>query len=176
MAKLMTPGETASAIERKLADTTGRTLEQWVELVHQSAAADVKAAHVWLKTEHEVGHFQAMTIARAAFEAGWAADYANPDRLLDQLFSGSRAKWRGTYEHVMLSAVELGSDVRVSVCKTYASAYRARQFVVLQPKRDALVVKLVSGANQTLAVHELTGDHTPPVVLRGLKKAYQEAR
>lgn len=158
MARLMTPGETVAAIERKLKENTGRTLEAWVELVRVGQHPDAKAALTWLKAEKGVGHFQAMTIARAAFDGGWAIDYEDPERLLAALFSGSKAKWRPLYERVMAAATGLGADVRISVCKTYASAYRERQFLVVRPKRDALEIKLVSGANKLIAVHDVGTD------------------
>ncbi len=176
MAKLMTPAETVIAIERKLEENTGRTLGEWVELVRESPHRDAKAAQSWLKADHGVGHFQAMTIARAAFEGGWATDYEDPERLLGVLFSGSKAKWRALYERVMTAATGLGADVRVSVCKTYASAYRARQFLVVRPKRDLLEVRLVSGANKTIAAHEIRTAADLPDLRKGVARAYAEAR
>ncbi|MFN0247288.1 MAG: DUF4287 domain-containing protein [Kofleriaceae bacterium] len=176
MAKLMTPAETVIAIERKLKENTGRTLDEWVELVRESPHRDAKAAQSWLKADHGVGHFQAMTIARAASQGGWATDYEDPERLLSVLFSGGKAKWRPLYERVMAEATKLGADVRISVCKTYASAYRARQFLVVRPKRDALEVKLVSGASTTIAVHEVGTDKDLAGLRKGLVRAYGEAQ
>lgn len=176
MAKLMTPAETVVAIERKLKENTGRTLAEWVKLVRESPHRDAKAAQSWLKAEHSVGHFQAMTIARAAFEGGWAADYEDPARLLGVLFSGSKAKWRPLYERVMAAAAGLGADVRVSVCKTYASAYRGRQFLVVRPKRDVLELKLVSGANKTIAVHEVRTAADLADLGKDMARAYVEAQ
>lgn len=176
MAKLMTPAETVRAIERKLKENTGRTLGEWVKLVRDSPHRDARAAQTWLKEEHGVGHFQAMTVARAAFEAGWATDYEDPERLLNVLFSGSKAKWRSLFERVMAAATGLGADVRVSVCKTYASAYRSRQFLVVRPKRDGLEVKLVSGASKTLAVHEVGTDADLTSLRKGMARAYAEAQ
>jgi hypothetical protein len=172
----MTPAETVVAIERKLKENTGRTLAEWVKLVRESPHRDAKTAQSWLKADQGVGHFQAMTIARAAFEGGWATDYEYPGRLLGVLFSGSKAKWRPLYERVMSAATGLGADVRVSVCKTYASTYRARQFLVVRPKRDALEVKLVSGANKTIAVHEVRTDSDLADLRMGMARAYAEAQ
>lgn len=51
-----------AAMERNLLATTGRTLQQWIEIVRAEGLPTAAAQREWLKSVHGVGHFQARLI------------------------------------------------------------------------------------------------------------------
>ena len=60
----MTPEEMEKAIIRNLADKTGRSLEEWFEVLRDSDLSEKRELKEHLKVVHNVGHFQAQTIIK----------------------------------------------------------------------------------------------------------------
>ena len=60
----MTPQEMEQAIVRNLPDKTGRSLEEWIEVLRESGISETRELKAWLKGTHGVGHFQAQTIVK----------------------------------------------------------------------------------------------------------------
>lgn len=46
-----------------LASATGRSVEQWAGLAEEAGIEGFMATVDWLKTEHQLGHFQARLVA-----------------------------------------------------------------------------------------------------------------
>jgi hypothetical protein len=173
MPTLMTPKETAVAIERNLERKTGRPIEQWLSVLQNARKRTEKEAAAWLKEKHGLGHFQAQLVARAAFGRSWTAEYEDSDALLAALYAGKRSGWRAVHDAVMSAAKRLGRDVSVSVCKTYVSAYRKRQFVVVRPKMNGLEVKVRSATERVFLL--TSADDVDATLRRALASAYEAA-
>ncbi len=60
----MKPEEMEQAIVRNLSEKTGRSLEEWFEVLRNSGLSDARALKDLLKKTHGVGHFQAQTIVK----------------------------------------------------------------------------------------------------------------
>jgi hypothetical protein len=151
MPTLMTPHETAKAMARKLKDSTGKSLPEWVALLRSEGPSEEKPAAKWLKEDRGLGHFQAQLVAKEAYGQSWLAD-EDPEALLGALYSGKKAGWRALHDRVMTLARKQGKDVKISVCSTYSSAYRKRQFVIARPLVSGLELKLgKDGAKVVLA-------------------------
>jgi len=58
----MNPDEMEEAIVRNLADKTGKSLEEWCEVLRGSGLTEKRDMKKYLKEDHGVGHFQAQTI------------------------------------------------------------------------------------------------------------------
>jgi predicted transport protein len=132
------PKEMGEAIIRNLKTKTGKTLEEWIDVVQQAQLSEKKAVLQFLKTEHKLGHFQAQKI----YEHLKGADaYAASDQFEDQLFKSPAS--RACYDHLKKQILGLSSDIKVQPCKTYIPFYHSIQFAQLSPaKEDQIKLKL----------------------------------
>ena len=125
------------AIIAGLADSTGRSLPQWLKLVAAQKLEERRAIMAWLKQAHSLGMSSAMLIAEAATgsaEALGAEGYlrAAPG-YVEALFAGPKAALRPLYEELTDLALRLGRDVKISPTKTMVPLYRKHVFAQLKP-------------------------------------------
>jgi hypothetical protein len=117
---------------------TGRSLEEWAELVAQLRTTVRKERIAWLKETHGLGTNTAMHIVNYAEDSStWDGDPAaylkQAARYAEAMFSGARAELRPIYDKVLIAARKLGKDVKVCPCKTIVPIYRKRVFAQLKP-------------------------------------------
>jgi Domain of unknown function (DUF4287)/Domain of unknown function (DUF5655) len=119
-----TPAEQEATMVANLEARTGRTLEEWIELVRASGLSKHSELVGLLKTEHGLGHGYAnLVVHRAAGAADdpVAAQYAGP-----------KAGLREIYDAILAAARGFG-EVEVAPKKSYVSLRRAKQFALVQP-------------------------------------------
>jgi predicted transport protein len=133
------PKQMGEAILRNLEDKTGKTLEQWLTLVKKSKLADKKQVIDFLKSEHNLGHFQAQKIYECFSETNI---YAETDRFIPNLFNS--AELLKAYKKIEATLLKMGKDVRVQPCKTYIPFYRTNQFCIVKASKDK---KITIGLN-----------------------------
>ncbi|HXG68468.1 MAG TPA: DUF5655 domain-containing protein [Blastocatellia bacterium] len=121
-----------------LPDKTGRTLEEWLQLVRESGPATEKERREWLKAEYNLGTNAAWWIAERAEGKGTEGD--SPEAYLraaveyvEAMFSGSKAGLRPIYEALLRLAKPLGRDVKACPCKTIVPLYRKHVFAEIKP-------------------------------------------
>jgi hypothetical protein len=133
-----------SAGEVRLAEKTGRTLDEWIDLVCAEGPRGRLARVDWLKREHVLGRFQAQLVADAAEETGaQAGPVANdPASLVDAQYAGSRAGLRPIYASILARALRLGPDVAVRPARDFVALVRNRQFAAVQPSSSCEYVEL----------------------------------
>lgn len=103
------PNVMMSSLVVSLPERTGRTLEQWIELIKTDGpdALDQKAVRNWLKTEHGLPQNTQWTVAHmAALEAGWVPP--STEQYVAALYSGKKAALRPL--HDQLSELILSLD------------------------------------------------------------------
>ncbi|CCH35557.1 DUF5655 domain-containing protein [Actinosynnema sp. NPDC047251] len=127
------PGDMTAAVTGSVLDRTGRTLEEWLDLVTASEVdpLDRKAVRAWLRDTHGVKQNTQWVIADAAARrAGWVeptiAEY------VDSQYTGRKQDLRPVYDRVAVLALALGEDVRVEGRATYVPFVRGRQFAAVQ--------------------------------------------
>ena len=136
----------------ELPEKTGRTIDEWADLVRRSPLATANEKRAWLKAEYGHGTNTAWWIVEyAAGEATWDAD---PETYLrsavgyvDAMFGAKGKEWqRPVFEAVVAFARTLGPDVKVCPCKTIVPLYRKRVFAELKPAtKTRLELALVLG-------------------------------
>ena len=121
-----TPDEMLSAVSQSLAARTGRSLQEWVDLVRSSGLdpLDQAAVRGWLWREHGVLQNSQWAIADAAARAaGWVpptvAEY------VDRQYAGAKAALRPVFEALAAAITGLGDDVTVEGRGTYIPFVRA---------------------------------------------------
>ena len=122
----------------ELPTKTGRTLDQWAEVVRQSGLAERKDRIAWLKGTHRLGTNAAWHIAEYAADAvTWDGGPANYLRqaaeYAEAMFAEPKAALRPIFDRLLKEVRKLGKDVKVCPCKTIVPFYRARVFAEVKP-------------------------------------------
>jgi hypothetical protein len=105
----------------ELPEKTGRSLDEWAELIRKQPLTDLKDLRTWLKQEYGFGTNTAWWMAEyATGSPTWdgepkvylknAADY------VDGMFAGAKEWQRPIFETVVRYARSLGKDVKVCPC------------------------------------------------------------
>ena len=179
------PKEMAAKIIQNLPKKTGKSLEEWLEIVTHSGETDKKSVMNLLKGEHGLGHFQAQTVF---MEFIGERPYEDTEQLITQLFPSSPA--RDQYESIAQQLQQLGEDVRIQPCRTYIPFYRSRQFALLSPTRsggmrlgmnlpadfsEAGFLPSTSGTSERINfdIHIETGESLNSTILSALQLAYK---
>jgi hypothetical protein len=121
-----------------LPSKTGKTLEQWIQLVKETGPPGEKARRDWLKKEHNLGTNTAWWIAERA--EGKGSEDGDPvaylkaaEEYVEAMFAGPRAGLRPIYNQLLHSCLKLGKDVKACPCKTIVPLYRNHVFAQIKP-------------------------------------------
>lgn len=122
----------------ELPTKTGRSLDEWADVIRRKKFDGRAAATAWLKAEYGLGTITAGQLAEAAIgQQTWDGDPASylkaSVEYVDGMFAGAKAHLRPIAEAVWTFARGLGADVKVCPCKTIVPLYRTRVFAELKP-------------------------------------------
>jgi predicted transport protein len=120
------------AIIRNLPEKTGRSIDEWAELVARDAPQGPRKDRIrWLQTEHALGHTQASMVVDWV-DRPEVFDEQDPGDLLEGLLNG-KEPIRPILTRLTSVIEELGNDVEREPRQTYVAFSRGRQFALLQP-------------------------------------------
>ncbi|MBI1317066.1 DUF4287 domain-containing protein [bacterium] len=111
--------------------TTGKTLEEWIEIVHRAAHAKHGEAVAYLKQEHGMTHGFANLVVHKARSSD-AGSAAQSEDLIEKQYAG-KPHFRPLYDALIAEIQRFGADVEIAPKNTYVSLRRAKQFALLQP-------------------------------------------
>jgi hypothetical protein len=117
---------------------TGKTLEQWLQLIKEQGPPTERERREWLKKEYNLGTNTAWWLAeRAVGKDTWDDD---PEAYLKQavvyveeMFAGTKAALRPIYDELLRLGLSLGEDVKACPCKTIVPLYRRFVFAQIKP-------------------------------------------
>ena len=119
---------------------TGRSLEEWVELVKAEGPPAEKERRDWLKGQFGLGTNSAWWIAERATGNSLGIAEDTPEGYLkaatayvEAMFAGPKAGLRPLYEALLKLGRGLGKDVKVCPCKTIVPLYRNHVFAEIKP-------------------------------------------
>jgi hypothetical protein len=117
---------------------TGKTIDEWVEVVRESGPAADKERHAWLKNVHKLGNTYAGMVVERAANRGWidsdpAAYLRAAPSYVEGMFAGPKAGLRPIFTELVRLGRELGPDVKVCPCETIVPFYRAHVFAQVKP-------------------------------------------
>ncbi len=115
-----------------LKKNTGKSLDQWVAMVHKLGEKKHGEVVSWLKTEHGMGHGFANLVALAA-KSGVGKDAPAGDDLVAAMFAGEKSTLIPIYDKLIKACTAFGKELEISPKKTYVSLRRAKQFGLIQP-------------------------------------------
>jgi hypothetical protein len=121
-----------------LPEKTGRSLEEWIQLVQTEGPSTDKEQRDWLKLKHGLGSNSAWWIAERA--GGRSLEDEDPSAYLQAaegyvsaMFAGKKAGLRPIYDALLKLGVALGRDVKICPCKTMVPFYRRHVFAQIRP-------------------------------------------
>ena len=136
------PKEMYEAIVRNLESKTGKSLDQWKELIKKKGPKDRKEKIQWLQIKHGLGHGQAGAIVKMMYEG---LDDYDEGELMKQHFSNGKEYLKPIYDKIMANLKKYGT-VKVSVNKTYLSLVNSQQFALVKSTKDGLVIGVPASA------------------------------
>ena len=167
-------------------EKTGKSLEEWFELLKGKSFTKHCEYMKFLKGEHWVTHGFANTIT--------ALYKKKPDETTDDLVENQykgKEHLRPIYESLIKAINEFGGDVELAPKKAYVSVRRKRQFAILQPstksrfdiglniKEKNPVGKLeAAGSWNSMCTHRIkcaSQDDIDSQVIAWIKEAYEGA-
>lgn len=123
---------------KNLPGKTGKTLDEWADLLKKTGPKDFKERKTWLKESHNFG-------TNASW---WIADYAEgilpwegdpksyliaADRYVESMFSGSKNGLRPLYDKLLEVVLNIADDIKACPCKTIVPIYRNHVFAQIKP-------------------------------------------
>jgi Domain of unknown function (DUF5655)/Domain of unknown function (DUF4287) len=127
----------ATKIVGGMKEKTGRSVEEWMELLEKHAPAGEKERRAWLKEKHGLGMNYGWWLAEQSVGKG---DDGSPETYLEQadeyvakMFSGAKAGLTPIYDALLKLGRSLGPDVRVCPCQTMVPFYRKHVFAQIKP-------------------------------------------
>ena len=167
-------------------EKTGKSLEEWKELLNSKSFERHSDAVKFLKTDHGVTHGFANTIVTLAKDKNEA-----PDDLVSSQYQGKESL-KPIYEQLIKIVKEFGTDVIVTPKKGSVSVIRKRQFALIKPAtktRIDLGLKLVgkeiterlenSGPFGSMCTHRVqisSIEHLNEELKEWLSEAYEKAK
>jgi len=133
MAKMTSPSDMMNSVRDSMKERTGKTLEEWVEVVKVSGIdpLDQKSVRNWLKSEHGILQNSQWAIADAAARAaGWVRP--SVEGYIDAQYQGEKAVLRPIFDALREIIEGLGEDVAVEGRGGYTPFVRKRQFAAVQ--------------------------------------------
>jgi len=122
----------------ELKQKSGRSVEEWLQLIKRSAPKDEKERRAWLKSEYGLGTNTASWLAERS--VGKGDDIDNPDSYLaaaegyvENMFSGAKSGLRPIYDQMLKVGLKVGKDVKACPCQTIVPLYRNHVFAQIKP-------------------------------------------
>jgi hypothetical protein len=115
-----------------LPEKTGKSLAQWLEILHASKLSKHKEFVTLLKADYGLTHGFANMIALQALNSDSHTE-GDTDALVAGQYAGAKAAVRPIYDAILAAVAKFGGDVVVSPKKAYVSLRRNKQFAIVQP-------------------------------------------
>ncbi len=168
---------------------TGKTLEQWIEIVQQKNFAKHGEIISFLKEEHGFTYGFANLVAHKS-KGSDAGSVEDSSELIEKQYKG-KEDLRPLYEKLMAEILKFGNDIEVAPKNAYVSLRRRKQFALLQPATKTRfeiglilkgqeakgVLQVIPTAN-AMCSHKINIESEKditPEVMDWLHKAYEKA-
>jgi len=110
---------------------TGKTLEQWIDIVKKQNFVKHGEIIKFLKEQHEFTHGFANLVAHKANESD-ASSVNNQDDLIIKQYKG-KEHLKPFYDKLISEIQSFGNDIEIAPKNSYVSLRRKKQFAILNP-------------------------------------------
>lgn len=110
---------------------TGKTLEQWIDIVKEQRFAKHREVIKYLKETYGLTHGFANLIAHKA-KGSDAGSAENQDDLITKQYQG-KEHFKPIYDKLIAEIQSYGKDIEIAPKNTYVSLRRKKQFATLNP-------------------------------------------
>ncbi len=124
---MATPDQQLATMIANIPEKTGKSLQDWIDIINGSGLTKHGEIMSLLKNEHGVSHGFANLLVAKSKETGEEVD------LIAEQYSGGKAGLRSIHDMIVLYANALGGDVEVAPKKSSVSLRRAKQFALITP-------------------------------------------
>ncbi len=121
----------------ELQEKSGRSLDEWIEIVNREGPKAEKERREWLKAKYQLATNNASWIAERA--GGTGGDMDSPEKYLaiapkyvEEQYAGKKEVLRPIYEQLLRLAASLSADVKACPCKTMVALYRQHVFAQIK--------------------------------------------
>ncbi|MGB3467039.1 MAG: DUF5655 domain-containing protein [Cyclobacteriaceae bacterium] len=181
--------ESANKMIENLHTNTGKSLDEWIEIVRETGITKHSGIIEYLKTAHDFTHGFANLVAHKS-KGSDAGSTENPDDLVMLQYMGKETL-KPIYDQLVAAIEQLGDDIEFAPKKAYVSVRRKKQFAIIQPSTKTRVdlglqlkeqetndTLLKAGSWNTMVSHrvKLTDAHQIDQEVKDcLKEAYENA-
>ncbi|MEL7002767.1 MAG: DUF5655 domain-containing protein [Bacteroidota bacterium] len=113
-----------------LKENTGKSLEDWIEIVKKTGLAKHGEILKYLKQDHGFTHGFANLVAHKALKSD--AGSHNEDDLIAGMFSKGKEELKPIYDNLIAHINKFG-EVKIAPKRAYVSIIGKKQFAILQP-------------------------------------------
>lgn len=167
---------------------TGKTLEQWINIVTKQNIAKHGEIIKFLKEKHGLTHGFANLVAHKS-KGSDAGSAENQEDLITKQYQG-KENFKPIYDKLIKEIVKFGKDVEIAPKNTYVSLRRKKQFAILNPatktrfeiginlKGQAPKGKLEAEKNNAMCSHKINLTAATDIdkeVIGWIKTAYENA-
>lgn len=110
---------------------SGKSLEQWIEIVKKQNFQKHGEMVNFLKEKHSLTHGYANLVAHKA-KGSDAGSAENKDELIEKQYKG-KEHFKSIYEKLYSEILKFGNDIEVSPKNAYVAFRRKKQFAMLTP-------------------------------------------
>jgi hypothetical protein len=129
---MSSPDAAAQTMINNLPERTGKSLDQWLNILAKQEFEKHGEIVKWLKSEHAITHGFANLIAHMHRDA-IASDSGGEVDLIAVQYEGPKAGLRPIYDAIIKVVSGFGNDVEIAPKKAYVSLRRGKQFALVQP-------------------------------------------
>ena len=121
-----------------LPQKTGRSLDEWLDLVKREGPFTEKERREWLKKQYKLGTNSAGWIAERTEGKGTETDdpalyLEAAERYVEAMYAGPKAALRPIYNALLKLGLSMGKDVKACPCQTMVPLYRQHVFAQIKP-------------------------------------------
>ena len=110
---------------------TGKTLEEWIDIVKKQNFEKHGEILKFLKEEHSFTHGFANMVAMKSRGAD-AGSVENKDELIEKQYEG-KEHFKPIFDKLLSEVLKFGKDLEVAPKNAYVSLRRKKQFAILHP-------------------------------------------
>lgn len=181
--------DAAQTMINNLKKNTGKSLQEWIDIVKHQQFAKHGEIIKFLKDEHNFTHGFANLVAHKAREAD-ANSANNPLDLVEAQYKG-KENLKPIYQNIVSFLKTLGNDIEFAPKNAYVSVRTKKQFALLQPatktrfdiglilRNQPAVGILEAEKPNAMCTHKIKITETSAInneVKNWLKQAYQNSK